>query len=102
MDPIQQSAVKGAIEAAFNNNVKKPGVQEAGKEFGKLFESLLGDANTMQVKAGQAVDGLLTGDVKDVHQVMVAVNKAELSFKFLVEVRNKLADAYSELMASTR
>jgi len=56
----------------------------------------------MQVKAGQAVDGLLTGDVKDVHQVMVAVNKAELSFKFLVEVRNKLADAYSELMASTR
>ena len=102
MDPIQQYAARGALEAAFKGINKKPGIQEAGKEFGKILEDVLGNANSMQVKAGQAVDGLITGEVKDIHQVMVAVNKAELSFKFLVEVRNKLVEAYTELMSSGR
>jgi len=102
MEPVQQIALRGAIEAALKNNSKKPGVEEAGEGFGKVFENMLGDANKMQVQAGKMVDGLLTGDVKDVHEVMIAANKAELSFKFLVEVRNKLATAYTELMTNTR
>ena len=79
MDPIQQYALKGAMESAFEGQARKGGIEEAGKGFGKLFENLLGDANQMQTEASQAVDGLLTGEVTDVHQVMTAVNKAELS-----------------------
>ena len=102
MDPIQQAALKGIAEGAFSGEGKKPGIEEAGEGFTKLFDRLLGGTNEMQQEARQAVDGLITGDVTDIHQVMVAVNKAELSFKFLVEVRNKLTEAYKELMASSR
>ena len=70
--------------------------------FGKLFENLLGGANEMGLEARQSVDGLLKGEVTDVHEVMVAVNKADLSFRFLVEVRNKLIDAYKELMTNSK
>ena len=100
MDPIQSHALKGAAEALVDPNRHKPGVEEVGKGFAQLLESMVGGANRMQKEAGAAVDGLLKGDITDVHQVMVAVNKAELSFKFLVEVRNKLTEAYRELMTA--
>ena len=98
MDPIQQAALKNVAEAAFSGGRERAGVEEVGKGFSQLFDNLLGGANETQQEARQAVDGLLTGEVTDIHQVMVAVNKAELSFRFLVEMRNKLTDAYRELM----
>jgi flagellar hook-basal body complex protein FliE len=102
MDPIQEYALRQAVNGALSPNKDKPGIEEVGKEFGKIFENLLGGVNEMQHEAKQAADGLLTGEVTDVHQVMVAVNKADLSFKFLVEVRNKLVEAYQELMNKSR
>jgi flagellar hook-basal body complex protein FliE len=102
MDPIQEYAVRQALNATLTKGKENPDMEEMGKGFGKIFEGLLGNANEMQLKAKQAADGLLTGEVTDVHQVMVAMNKAELSFKFLVEVRNKLVEAYQELMNRSR
>jgi len=102
MDPIQQYALKNAMRSALEQDRNRPGIQEAGKGFAELFESMLGGANAMQQEARQSVDGLFTGEVTDVHEVMVAVNKADLSFRFLVEVRNKLQDAYRDLMTQTR
>lgn len=102
MDPIQQAALRDAAEAALSGRSERPGVAEAGKEFGRLFESLMGGTAEIQQEARQAVDGMLTGEVTDIHQVMVAVNKAELSFRFLVEIRNKLTEAYKELMMNAR
>jgi flagellar hook-basal body complex protein FliE len=102
MDPIQQAALRDAAEAALAGGNERPGVAEAGKGFGRLFESLMGGTAEMQQEARQAVDGMLTGEVTDIHQVMVAVNKAELSFRFLVEIRNKLTEAYKELMMNAR
>lgn len=100
MSSIEPYALRGAAEAVLNQNQDKPGVKEVGKGFHQLLEGLVGGANRMQHEAGAAVDGLLKGEITDIHQVMVAVNKAELSFKFLVEVRNKLTEAYRELMTA--
>jgi flagellar hook-basal body complex protein FliE len=102
MDPIQQAAVRNALEAAVTRNRQEPDIEKAGKSFGQLFENLLGGANAMGHEARTTVDGLLKGEVSDVHEVMVAVNKADLSFRFLVEVRNKLIDAYTELMRNSK
>ncbi|RKY86908.1 flagellar hook-basal body complex protein FliE, partial [candidate division KSB1 bacterium] len=41
---------------------------------------------------------LLTGEIKDVHDVMVAVEKANTSFELMMEIRNKMLDAYREIM----
>lgn len=102
MDPVQQAAMHEAVETAFRSDRPAGGVEAAGRGFARIFDELVGGANQAQAEASRAVEGLLTGEVKDVHEVMVAVNKAELSFRFLVEVRNKLTDAYKELMNHVR
>ncbi|MHC4942919.1 MAG: flagellar hook-basal body complex protein FliE [Planctomycetota bacterium] len=102
MDPIQEYALRNAMETALGPGKSKPGVQEAAKGFKELFEHMVGGTNEAHLEAKEKVNGLLAGEVNDIHEVMVAVNKADLSFRFLVEVRNKLQEAYKDLMSQTR
>ncbi|HYG33585.1 MAG TPA: flagellar hook-basal body complex protein FliE [Clostridia bacterium] len=66
------------------------------------FSNLLGDmvqeVNAKQVAAGDAVGGLLTGQNVSLHQAMIAMEEASVSFQLMVEVRNKLLESYQELM----
>jgi len=41
---------------------------------------------------------MVTGESRDLHEVMLAVEKANISFQFLTQVRNKALDAYQEIM----
>lgn len=102
MDPIQEYALRNAMESALAPAKARPGVTEAGKGFAELFEKMVGGANKMQLEAKNSVQDLLQGGETDLHEVMVAVNKADLSFRFLVEIRNKLQDAYKDLMTQSR
>ncbi|MBU0755360.1 MAG: flagellar hook-basal body complex protein FliE [Planctomycetes bacterium] len=102
MDPIQEYALRNAMDSAMARGKARPGVTEVGKNFAELFENLVGGANEMNTKAKASVEGLLTGEVDNIHEVMVAVNKADLSFRFLVEIRNKLQEAYKDLMSQSR
>jgi flagellar hook-basal body complex protein FliE len=102
MDPIQEYALRNAMETALGPGKSKPGVEQATKGFKELFEHMVGSTKEASLEAKEKVNGLLAGDTSDIHEVMVAVNKANLSFRFLVEVRNKLQDAYKDLMTHTK
>ena len=65
--------------------------------FGQQLGKLLGDAHTQQLKADDAVKGFLTGDGQDIHQVMFAMEQARFSLMAVMEVRNKLVEAYQEV-----
>ena len=54
--------------------------------------------NTMQNEADQAVQDLLVGKDQNIHQVMIAVEKANLSLQMMMQVRNKIMSAYEEIM----
>ena len=66
------------------------------------FDSLLGnfvhEVNTKQVAAGDAVTGLLSGKDVPLHQAMIAMEEASVSFQLMVEVSNKLLEGYQELL----
>ena len=66
------------------------------------FSSLLGrfvsDVTDKQTAAGDAVNGLLRGQNVSLHQAMIAMEEASVSFQLMVEVRNKLLESYQELM----
>ena len=68
----------------------------------RSFESVLGqlveEVNSKQLQAGEAVHGLLSGEDIPLHRVMLATEEASISFQLMVEVRNKLLEAYQELM----
>lgn len=63
-----------------------------------VVEKLLGEANAGQVKADQAVHELATGQAHNLHEVMLSVAKADLTFRAILEVRNRLTEAYQEVM----
>lgn len=67
----------------------------------KPFEEVLKEAvvgvNDMQMEADSMVQRLALGDVDDVSEVVGSVQKAELAFRLMVQVRDKLVDAYQQL-----
>ena len=71
---------------------------KSGAGFGSALGGLIEQANAAQHDAGQAIEQLVAGNGGSLHEVMLAVNKAELSFTFLMETRNKLVNAYQEIM----
>lgn len=66
------------------------------------FQQLLGDAidktRQLQNHADFKTTGLLTGEVEDLHEVMIAMQKADLAFQLTMQVRNKVVEAYQEIM----
>jgi flagellar hook-basal body complex protein FliE len=80
---------------------QKPGAV-AGAPPSATFENVLGsfvqDVNARQHAAGDSLAGLLSGGSVPLHQAVLAMEEAGLSFQLMVEVRNKLLEAYQELM----
>ncbi len=68
-----------------------------GDAFAKHLTSALNEVNELQVDSEKAIGDLATGQVKDLHQAALAINKAETSMKLMLEIRNKALSAYKEL-----
>jgi flagellar hook-basal body complex protein FliE len=72
--------------------------QPVGDSFGNVLGKLISDVNQKQTAANAAVDGLQSGSGVPLHQAVIAMEEANVSFQLMVEVRNKLLDSYQELM----
>ncbi len=72
--------------------------QKSGAGFKETVNNFISDVNDLQLKAGESIENFAGGEVDSVHEVMIAMTKAEVSFKFMMETRNKLIDAYKEIM----
>ena len=66
--------------------------------FGDLLTDAVGQVNELETQAHQAVTGLMTGNGVDVHQAMIATQKANASFELALAVRNKAVSAYQTVM----
>ena len=71
---------------------------ENGPSFADVLAESIQKVNHLQQEADEAIQGLTTGSRPDVAQTMVAVQKASLSFQLMTQVRNKLVQAYEEVM----
>jgi flagellar hook-basal body complex protein FliE len=66
--------------------------------FSNLLGNFVGEVNAQQAAAGDAITGLMSGKNVSLHQTMISMEEANVSFQMMVEVRNKLLDSYQELM----
>ncbi len=73
-------------------------VQPEGNDFFSILQSTIGEVNEKQKTADNALGQIATGQVKDLHQAAIAIDKAEISMKVMLEVRNKAINAYKELL----
>jgi flagellar hook-basal body complex protein FliE len=74
------------------------GAGGTGSPFGGIFKSLVEDTSELSKKAEHAVSGLLSGSGVDVHEAMIATQKADVAFELALQVRNKAVGAYQTMM----
>ena len=67
--------------------------------FADLMTDAVGEVNRLQDQAGRTVRGLMTGTGVDVHEAMIATQKASMAFELALAVRNKAVQAYQQVMS---
>jgi len=97
MNPISPlSASQVSASAAWNTSESAPGTA-AGTQFKDYLLRSLAEVNAMQHEADLAIEQLATGGDIGPAEVLTAVQKADLAFKMMLQIRNKLVQAYQEV-----
>jgi len=68
------------------------------ESFSSLLKNALQDVNQLHLNADADAQKLVAGEAVDVHQVMIGMEKANVAFGLTLQVRNKLVEAYQEVM----
>lgn len=99
------SAIAGAAASATTSSASAASVFSAGgaasassAPFADLITDAVGDVSRLEDQASAAVSGLMTGTGVDVHQAMIATEKADMAFELALAVRNKAVQAYQSVM----
>lgn len=66
--------------------------------FGGVLEQALDTVNDMQTRADRLTEKLAAGEVRDIHQVMIAVEQVNIALQLTMQVRNKVIESYQEIM----
>ena len=66
--------------------------------FSGMLKESVEKVNALQQQANTAIDELVLGNSKDIVQTMITVEKADVSFRLMMQVRNKIIQAYEEIM----
>lgn len=68
------------------------------KSFTQTLKEAITDVNELQQKSDVLTQKLATGETKNIPEVMIAVERADIALKLMTSVRNKIIDAYQEVM----
>lgn len=79
------------------NTVPKVDKPEGG-DFAGTIKNAVNDVNKLQTNADQMATKLAAGDAVEVHQAMIAMQKASQALNLTIQVRNKVIEAYQEVM----
>ena len=89
--PMQGASIPALELSATNKIDERPG-------FADHLKASLATANVLQHQSGTAQQELASGRNGNIHETLIAMNKASVSFKMVMEVRNKIISAYQEVM----
>ncbi|MGB5106723.1 MAG: flagellar hook-basal body complex protein FliE [Candidatus Zixiibacteriota bacterium] len=84
-------------ELAFPQTKITPQADPALGTFKDTLSQFVNSVNDLQGRAADTETAFLKGDITDVHQVMIAVEEASVAFELLMEIRNKLLEAYQTI-----
>ena len=97
---IGQSHLAGPGGLARANSAQRAqggGAAAAGPTFMDTLREQINEVNSLQKDAKEAMEDLMAGRREDVEGVMIATQKADTAFRMLLQVRNKVLDAYEEI-----
>lgn len=86
------------IQPLFKTQNNSGTAAAAGPGFGELLKNAIGEVNSLQQQSADMKTKLVTGEIEDIHQVMIAAEKADLAFQLTLQIRTKVIEAYQEIM----
>ena len=101
---INPARIAAALPGAMGLGTPAPlgegaaGAGSASTPFADLLRDAVGNVNALEIQARSAVEGLMTGTGVDVHQAMIATQKADMAFELALAVRNKAVQAYEQVI----
>lgn len=96
---MNQITFQKGLESLTNTETTARSNQTAKSEsFGSFLANSLNEVNRLKLDADQAVNDLASGQQKDLHQTMIALEKADVAFQLLMQIRNKIIAAYESVM----
>ncbi len=100
--PNIQETIPASELTKLANSDKTPSLTSAvspsSESFASTLDNLIGEVNKKQNAAAEAVQSLQSGQEGSLHQTMIALEEASISFQLMVEMRNKVLESYQELM----
>jgi len=94
--PISPIAAPASVES-ISRTIQPPGSSSSG-EFRGLLEGAINSVEQKGNLASQSVERFLSGEGEELHNAMMAVQRADLAFELGVQVRNKVVQAYQQIM----
>ena len=94
--PLPSSGIQMPAELASPDGVSS--VQGAGSSFDSMLGQFVSEVNAQSAASTQAVSALQSGQSVPLHKAVIAMEEANVSFQLMVEVRNRMLDAYQEVM----
>ena len=94
IDDFEQSPI-APISPAPHQEAVRP--DKTIHSFGRILDEAVNRVNDLRQNADQAVVDLASGKNNNIHETMIAMEKASISFKLMMEVRNKLVAAYDQI-----
>ena len=97
MITMNPSAIAGVDSEIAIGGPAHAGQPAGAAPFSDLLTNAVGEVNALESQARSAIEGLMTGTGVDVHQAMIAIQKADMAFEFALAVRNKAVQAYEQV-----
>lgn len=101
VDPLKISGLglrPAEISAKQMRSAQPSTAEGEGKSFKQVLEEAVTEVQRLQTEADSTIKQLVSGEIKDVSQAMLAVEKADVSFQTMMTMRNKVMTAYDEIM----
>ena len=95
---MNDGIVARVSNAGMGLSMPTPGQKTGGAGFGEMLKKSIEAVSEQGNKAEQATIGLLQGDNANIHETMIAMEEASISFRMLTKVQGKVLSAYQEIM----
>ena len=86
------------VNIPIKNGSKVIDNERQGMKFGDILKTAIKKVDELQKQADRSAVALATGDIQNLHQVMIDAEKAEIALQFTIQLRNKVLEAYQEIM----
>jgi len=96
---MNQVTYQNGLESLTNTgSIAKAKQVQSSESFGDVLGNALNEVNQLKNEADEAINNLAVGKQKDIHQTMIDLEKANVAFQLLMQIRNKIIAAYETVM----